>query len=158
MKVERTVLDIGSHWGYFCNELEKAGYQCTAVEADVSNYYFLDKLKKASGSRFESICGSVFDVVDGTKHYDVVLALNIFHHFLKTEEKYEMLKALLGRLDANEMFLQTHNPEEPQMEGAYKNYDGKSFADFVANSMGFSNVELLKEYENGRMMFKLSKV
>ena len=152
-----TVLDIGSHWGYFCVGLEKAGHTCTAIEADVANYYFLDKIKRAEQCKFKAVCASVFDFVNSDIHVDTVLALNIFHHFLKTEAGHANLVSLLGRLNFNEMFLQTHSPQEPQMEGSYKNYAGEEFAEFVMQHSGASKMDVLKRYDTGRIMFRLSK-
>lgn len=153
----QTVLDIGSHWGFFCSSLEGLGKQCTAVEADVSNFYFLNKLKIASGHKFKAVNASIFDFVKPGAEYDAVLALNIFHHFLKTEERYAMLVKMLGDLQAGEIFLQTHDPKEPQMEGSFMNPDGDDFARLVGELSGLGKVELIEKFSLGRNLYKLSR-
>jgi len=152
-----TVLDIGCHWGYFCGRFEDIGFEATGVEADVSNYYFLEKLKRANNHHFISCNQSIFDVITTPTSYNVVLALNIFHHFIKSEEQHEQLVTLLQNLNADVLYLQTHNPEEPQMKGAFKNYDSNEFSGFVMQHGQFTESVVLQEYDNGRVLFKLSK-
>lgn len=153
----KTVLDIGSHWGFFCGELEKLGYHCTAVEGDIQNYYFLEKLRVANGHKFEVINQSIFDFLESPKHFDLVLALNIFHHFLKSEELFNKFKKMLNALSMKTMLLQTHSPAEPQMQGSYVNFSGYQFAEFIVNNSCLKNVELIHEYPNGRVIFKISE-
>lgn len=153
----KSLLDIGSHWGYFCSSFEEIGIDCTAVEGDVSNFYFLDKIRVAEAHHFKAVNQSIFDYVAHYMNFDVVLALNIFHHFIKTRERFEQFKILLSRLDMHEMFLQTHSTDEPQMQNSYLNYDANQFADFVIEHTKLKKKETLVEYENGRVLFKLSK-
>jgi hypothetical protein len=87
----------------------------------------------------------------------VVLALNIFHHFIKTKEKHQQLVDLLNNLDMNEMYLQTHSPDEPQMVNSFKNYDAEEFAHFVTANSCLNKIQKLVEYDSGRKLFKLSR-
>ena len=41
----KSILDIGSHWGSICYDLEKEGYDVTAVERNVAHYTCLVYLK-----------------------------------------------------------------------------------------------------------------
>jgi hypothetical protein len=34
------LLDIGAHWGYFCQKFTEIGFQCTAIEDSPKNLYF----------------------------------------------------------------------------------------------------------------------
>ena len=63
--------------------------------------------------------------------YDVILALNIVHDFLKKEDRHNKLIAMLGRMRVREMIFQSHNPDEPQMAGAYRNYSPDEFVQFI---------------------------
>ena len=102
-----TMLDIGSHWGYFCHHFEDIGFDCMAVESDARNAYFLRKLRDASDKKFNVFEGSIFDYpLDGK--IDVVLALNIFHHFVKRAETRDQLAAFLERLTFGEMYVGIH--------------------------------------------------
>ncbi|WP_416305797.1 methyltransferase domain-containing protein [Neptunicella sp. SCSIO 80796] len=151
------VLDIGSHWGRACAVLEQRGHECVAVEGNITSFYFLERIKKIEGHRFTPVCENIFDFVSEPKSYDVVLALNIFHHFIKTEELYEKLVTLLSRLDVAQLFLQTHNPQEPQMLGAFKNFEGEEFCQFVVEHSCLNKARWLAEIGSGRHLYVLEK-
>lgn len=136
-----TVLDIGTHWGQFPHWLEDKGYVVTAVEHAPKHAYIARGLRDICGKRFTVIEGSIFQVKP--LKYDIVLALNIFHHFLKTREGYDNLLALLPRLDTPLMFFQSHVPTEKQMEGAFTNMDQEEFSQFVKTQAGFAHIELI---------------
>lgn len=151
------LLDIGSHWGYFCHQFEALGFDCVAVEPDRKNIYYLKLLRKASNVDFNvSECG-VFDL-KGSLHFDLVLALYIFHHFLKTEESYSSLKEFLKKLDARHMFFSTHSVDEPQMKGAYKNFSPEDFSDFVMEYSGMTEKKCLWSDGSGRKLYLLSRL
>lgn len=156
-KAGSTVLDIGSHWGRACAVLEEKGHVCTAVEGHIGNFYFLNRIRQVENRKFTAVNQSIFDFVDSPMNFDVVLALNIFHHFLKTESAYEQLKALLQHLEMNEMFLQTHHSDEPQMKGAYKNYIDEEFAEFVVKHSCLSRYSHVSNLGAGRKLFHLTK-
>ena len=86
------LLDIGANLGYFCHRFEEMGLDCYAVENHPPTLYFLKRLARAENRRFKIITESVFNSSEiRTYHFDIVLALNIFHHFLKTQADYEKL-------------------------------------------------------------------
>jgi len=153
---EGEILDIGAHWGYFCHKFEEEGFKCYAVENDPNHIYFLKKLKKAENRNFEIIEKSIFEYREKTK-FDVVLALNIFHHFLKEKKSYFQLIELLRRLDMNIMFFEPHIFKEPQMRGAYINYTPEEFVKFILKNSCLNKAELIGEAENGRPIYKLSR-
>ena len=148
-----TLLDIGSHWGYFSHKFEEIGFHCYAVESSPRNVYFLKKLKDAENREFEVINRSIFEYREKSD-FDVVLAMNIFHHFLKKKELYFKLIELLKRLKMKELFLQTHRYNEAQMEGAYKNYSPEEVVDFVLEHSCLDKAKLIGE-EDGRPIYKL---
>ena len=149
-----TLLDIGCEWGYFCHCFEEAGFDCTAVERNVRPQYFLKKLKEALHRRFDVVGESIFDL-RGTLRYDIVLALNIFHHFLKTEELYHQLIDLLNRLDVSVMYFGPHNPDESQMSGSYQNLDHSEFVQFVVDHSVLNKQKLLGHSRDGRPLYKI---
>lgn len=150
-----TVLDIGSHWGYFCHRFEEAGFDCYAIENAAVHGYFLDKLKRAERRRFHIIHGDVFDLHEKVD-FDIVLALNIFHHFIKKQSTYKQLKKFLQRLDMKVMFFQAHNPDEPQMKEAYRNFNGEEFTTFIMENSCLNDVRQIGVGEDGRLIYKLS--
>jgi hypothetical protein len=149
------LLDIGANWGYFCQQFEAIGFKCYAVENDQTNIYFLKKLKRANNNTFKIISKSIFDY-DGIEKisFNVVLALNIFHHFLKNEIDYNKLIIFLKTLKVQELYFQPHNPTEPQMNNAYKNYSEKDFVNFILENSTLSHVEQIFKGEYGRNIFK----
>jgi len=149
-----TLLDIGAHWGYFCHRFEETGFTCCAVERDPGNVYFMRRLARAENRQFTIIEGSVFDYREKS-HFDVVLALNIFHHFLKTRELRGQLVRLLRRLDANEMFFEPHNPSEAQMKGAYANHEPDEFADFILEHSNLDQSTWIGTASDGRRLYRL---
>lgn len=150
------LLDIGANWGYFCHRFEKLGFDCYAVEFDPENRYFLEKLKTAEGREFKVIAQSILDY-DEKSSFDVVLALNIFHHFLKREDVHRALVDFLQRMDMSMMIFQPHHTSEPQMTEAYRNYEPDEFVQFVSKHSGFKHSELIGKAEDKRPIYKLWK-
>jgi hypothetical protein len=148
-----TLLDIGSNWGYFCHKFEEEGFHCYAVENNPVDLYFLRKLKKAENRTFEIIDKSIFEYREKF-NFDVVLALNILHHFLKKKDSYFKLIELLNRLKMSELYFQTHRADENQMRDAYKNYSPEEFVDFILENSCLDEAKLIGE-ENGRLIYKL---
>jgi len=150
------LLDIGCHWGYFCHQFEEEGFECYCVEKSRLNLYFLEKLKRAGNKKFEIIPYSVFEIPEDTLvECDVVLALSVFHHFIKKEKIYKNLVKFLNVLKGKEMFFEPHNPEEPHMKEAYKNFTNDEFADFIIKNSHFSNFEIIGYSEVGRPLYKI---
>lgn len=148
------LLDIGANWGYFCHRFEEEGFDCYAVESDARNRYFMEKLKIAENKKFKIIYGSIFDYNDKTD-FDVVLALNIFHHFIKTEETYYKLIDLLNRLDMRAMFFQAELPDSPQMLGAYRNFNCGEFVDFILENSNLNEATYIGETKDRRPIYML---
>jgi hypothetical protein len=89
--------------------------------------------------------------------FDVVLALNIFHHFLKTKKSFSQLKDLLENLEVDELFFEPHRYEDGQMKDAYVNYTEAEFVDFLLRHLSLRKSEAIYTARNGRTVFKLSK-
>jgi len=150
-----TVLDIGSNWGYFCHKFEDLGFDCYAVELNYRWLYFLKKLKEAGNKRFEIIPRSVFDIK--RKRYDIVLALSVFHHFLRSEVLYNKLTRLLGELDMKVMFFEPHETGHG-FPGAYIDYSETEFVDYILQNSCLSKYKLLGRTERGRNLYLLSSL
>ncbi|MBM3156038.1 MAG: hypothetical protein FJ004_01980 [Chloroflexi bacterium] len=152
----QTLLDIGAHWGYFCHKFEEEGYKCFAVEQDGEHLYFMRKLRRAENKEFAIISDSILDMGEkGSLEYDVVLALAIFHHFLKTERLFNKLKTLLGNLHCNEVFFLPHAYNDPQMAGAFVNFTPEQFVQFILENSRLTEYKLIGHCEGGRPLYKL---
>lgn len=147
------LLDIGAHWGYFCHKFEEIGFNCAAIEDSPKNLYFLRKLKRAGNASFKIINKSIFDSED-VLNFDVVLALNLFHYFLKEEELYYKLRKLFNRLKVREMYIQTDEPEEIKTRTRYKNDSPEEFVDFIIKNSNFAKADCIGEVR-GNKIYKL---
>jgi cyclopropane fatty-acyl-phospholipid synthase-like methyltransferase len=150
------LLDIGAHWGYFSNQFEGLGFNCDAVENDNTNIYFLEKLRRADNKSFTIIPKSIFDYKE-IYHidFDIVLALNIFHHFLKTEDSYRKFIELLHKLRMKEMYFEPHNPEEYKQTKVYKNFTEEEFVQCILQNTTLKKAQQIGTAQDGRKIFKL---
>jgi 2-polyprenyl-3-methyl-5-hydroxy-6-metoxy-1,4-benzoquinol methylase len=146
----KSVLDIGSLFGYMCYKFENDGFSCTAVENSKKYLYIMKKLKDANELKFKIFEDTVFNLQD--KEHDVVLALNIFHHFLKTEKSFNSFKDLLSTLKFRQMFVQFHIYDEEQMKNAFCNFTNEQFLEFINQHTGKTINTLIGE-ENGRKIY-----
>jgi 2-polyprenyl-3-methyl-5-hydroxy-6-metoxy-1,4-benzoquinol methylase len=150
------LLDIGAHWGYYCHKFEEIGFNCYAVENDRMHLYFLQKLKRAENRKFEILSKSIFECPEVENlHFDVVLSLNIFHHFLKEKDSYLKLLHLLKNLKMKEMYFEPHQTNAPQMQGAYKNYSEEEFVEFILQTSRLNRADCIGRARDGRGIYKI---
>lgn len=149
-----TALDLGAHFATFSHWLEDAGYKVTAVEHSPLYAEVARQVRDLTGKTFEVIEGSIFDLPE--LNYDVVLALNIFHHFLKTQKRFEAFEALLDRMRCKVMFFESHVESEAQMKDAYRNMKPQEFAEFIGGRTGLSDISVIGQ-DRRRTVFKLAR-
>lgn len=153
----KSVLDIGSHWGYFCSRLEKdLNKECVAVEVSEKHFYFLEKLKTAMNCNFNAVNENIFSFIDKNYKFDVIIALNIFHHFLKTEHLFNKFLKLLNKIESREMFFQSHKFHENQMKNSFFNLKPQEFAEFIVKNSKYNNFQEIGDF-NGRKLFHIYK-
>ena len=152
------LLDIGANFGYFCHRFEDEGFTCHASENWPRELYFLRKLRAIGKKNFAILDESVLtcEKVRETK-FDVVLALSVFHHFLKTRESFDLFVDMLRHLHTEEIFFQPHLPEDPQMRDVYRNLGNEEFVLLVQNNTGLQHCQLIGEFLEGRKLYRLSK-
>lgn len=151
------VLDIGAHFGYFSHRFEELGHDCVAVESHADICYFLRKLHAAQERKFRIVEESIFSFVERERPvFDTVLALSILHHFIKQESSYNQLVKLLNTLETREMIFEPHCPAEPQMRGAFRNFDSGAFVNFILENSRLTRAEKIGVAKDGRELFRLS--
>lgn len=153
MKKGATILDIGSLFGYMCHRAELDGYVCTACETD-SRYLNIMKTCHAAYDMKFQILNKNFLEIDNVE-YDVIFALNIFHHYLKTQNKFEQLVNFLKRCKFKELYIQCHDENEPQMLGSYKNLKSEDFASLICQYTNKRDFNFIGE-EAARKIYKIS--
>mgnify|MGYP001206977612 CR=1 FL=1 len=155
--LNKELIDIGTHWGHMSHKFEDLGFKCTAVEKLTSNIHYLENIRNACGKTFDIWQGNIFDYPDIEK-MDVILALNIFHHFCKTEDDHNEFIKLLNRMNAEIMLFQAHRHNPPgQMEGAFRNYNETEFVEFISKNTGLNKWEKLGVAADKRPLYKLWK-
>lgn len=147
---EGTVLDIGSYFGYFASRFEDLGFACYAVEPDPENLAVLKRYRDMHGKRFTVWESSLFDIE--RFDFDIVLALNIFHHLVKARQDYERLVDFLGKLKCQAMYF------EPQAtsDDAYRVFTDEEFIDFVLEHTDLKQVRLLGRARERRDVYLLT--
>lgn len=150
------LLDIGAKWGYYCHRFQDEGFDCCAVEDSQVNLYFLWKLRRAENKRFRTIAKSVLESPEvRNTQFSGVLALNVFHHFLKTRASYDGLVDLLRDLRTGELFFQPHATDEAQMQCAYKNYAADEFVEFLLEHSRLERAKCIGLTQDGRPLYRL---
>jgi len=151
------VLDIGANLGYFCRKFEELGFNCYAVEANMYYFYFLKKLKKAENKKFKIIPVSIFNYRKKQQiKFDVILALFIFHHFLKRRNTFFNLVKLLNRIKVKELFFGAHNPKSFQYKKVYKNFTPDQFVNFILENSCLNKAKLIGKTKTDRYLYKLT--
>lgn len=147
-----SLLDIGSLFGYICYRGELDGFNCTACEIDDNYLSVMKKLHKGYNMNFEIITSSFLDM--NIVEYDIVVALNILHHFLKRPYEFNKLEKFLEKCKFKEMFVQFHEQGESQMIGSYKDFSPEEFSNFILEKTKKENCILIGE-EMNRKIYKI---
>ena len=157
--VKGSLLDVGAYFGYFCHKFEDLDFNCIAVEKIPELSKIAESIKKAVGKKFKIINGDILEPKISTKigfNYDVVLLLNILHHFLKEEYYYKDMTNWLRNLKTKIIFFEPHLPSEDQMKDAYINYDNNEFLQYIIKQTGKSNYQAIHLSADGRTLFMIT--
>ena len=151
LPIGSTLVDIGSLFGNICYQAELEGFNCTAIEIDNKYLNVMRRLHKSYEMNYKIIEESFFDV---EFDFDIIVAFNIFHHFLKTEDLYNKLRNFLNSIKFKELFIQVHSINESQMKSAFLNLTPEEFINFIKTETNKNEVEYLYEL-NGRKIYKI---
>lgn len=144
-----TLLDIGSLFGYIPYRAELDGYKCAACEIDDNYLSVMRMLHNGYDMNYEILTNSFLDL--DSVEYDVIIAFNILHHFLKRSYEFSRLEIFLEKCRFKEMFLQVHEDGEAQMIGAYKGFSPEEFSEFVREKTNKRNCVLIGEEMNRKI-------
>ncbi len=149
---DSTLLDIGSLFGYICYRSELDGYISTACEIDENYLSVMTNLHKAYEMNYKIINSSFLELE--VVEYDIIIAFNILHHFLKRIYEFNKLEKFLEKCKFKEMFIQVHEQGEAQMIGAYKDFSPDEFTSFILEKTNKKNCILIGE-EMNRKIYKI---
>jgi SAM-dependent methyltransferase len=154
-------VDIGCNLGYFCHELEDLGYSCFGIEYLPDVAYSAKKIAVSEKRNLKILIGDAlaketFDGID-TSDISIVMALNIFHHFIKTESGYARLREFMKRIRINTMFFEPHCQDDPQMQGVFSNPSPEDFVSMIRSWGNFQSVVPIYLADDGRIVYKLSR-
>ena len=151
------VFDIGAKFGYFCHILEDKGFDCYAIEENRDYAFFLKKLKILEEKKFKIITKSIFEFNKNQDlFFDVVLALNRFHGFLKTRESYLNLINFLKRLKVKELFFGTYDLSKFRNRNFYRNYSSEQFVNFIIENSCLNKAEFIGKTKDSRKLYKFT--
>ena len=140
----KKALDIGSNMGYFSQKLEIVGFETYSLEHEINLIQILKETKKIRKYKYKIIEKDMFEWKNKNKtKFEIVLALSVFHHYLKDKFLYEKLKIFLNNLNTKILILETHNIKEKQMRNSYKNFTSKEFVNFIKIEGNFKKIKKL---------------
>ena len=146
-------LDIGAHWGFWCQQLERVGFECVGLELVLRHAYFAERIRNATGCHYRILSTSLFD--HAPRDYDLVIALYIFHHLTKTKGRYQQLVAYLRSLNLRAMIFGSHNHDQPAMQSAYRNFTPNEWIDFLLENSRLTRATHLGTEAGRREIFLL---
>lgn len=145
-----TALDIGAYFGYFCHRLEDLGFECFAVEMDRPNLRVLNRYRRIMGRRFTVWEKSIFEIE--RSEYDLVIALNVFHHLVRTMKGHDALIRFLQGLKCKAMFFETGK----NIADAYKRFSDDEFIDFIFQHSVLKCSKKIGRAKEGRDVYLLT--
>jgi SAM-dependent methyltransferase len=152
----KKIIDIGANLGYFCHRFEDIGYDCCGVGIGKEELYFMQKLNRAENKQFFIIEDSILDYQTSQDiQFDIVLALNIIHHFLRNKTNFNNLIFFLRRLKCKELFFEPHIPEEEQKVNSFKNFPPDEFAEFIKENTNLKRVDKIYQCPDERYIYKI---
>jgi len=154
-----SLLDVGAYFGYFSHKFEELGFKCVAVEISLEISEVAEKIKTSIDKNFEIITDNILDTIisyQADNNHDIVLLLNILHHFLKEEYKYKEMTKWLKNLKAKVIYFEPHLPSEDQMQDAYLNYNNKEFLNYLLKHTGKTNYKKIYQADDGRPLYMIT--
>lgn len=149
-----TALDVGSHWGYFASRLEDIGYRVTANEYSRKHRYFLEAIRDASGRTFAIMPENILEA--GPLDFDIIMALNIFHHFLKSRQAFDAFQGMLARTRCRTMIYQAHSlTERAKLDVAGLFLEPEAMVALLSERLKLPEVTLIA-VARGRRIYKLA--
>ncbi len=149
-----TLLDIGANWGYFSHRFEDMGFECTALEENERDRYYLERLKRAERRRFVVTPGKDAVVGENGGDYDMVLLLDGSREYLADDAALERLRHMLDEITMKEMYVQLP-PVNGKIAASLGGLGNDQLAGAIADRTCLSEIRLIGNAEDGSPIYRI---
>ncbi len=150
-----TLLNIGARTGFFCLKFEQEGFDCYAVEENPEYLYLLKKIKKVEKKKFKIIPESILEYNKNQElKFDIVLLLNRFHHYLRSEESYMKFFDFLRRINMKELLFCLPHKKEIQYPKTFQDFDSNHIIKMIIENSCLSESIVIGKTKKGRAIYK----
>jgi hypothetical protein len=150
------LLDIGLDLGCLSHRFEEEGFECYAVEDTPDRLRLLSGLRRAENRAFKTLGESWLDCAEvRSTHFNVTIALNSFHRFLDTPERYNKLVDFLGNLKTEELFFEPRHSGKLEMRGAHRDYTPGEFVEFLLAKSRLTSAQCIGTTIDGTPLYQL---
>ncbi|RZK24043.1 MAG: hypothetical protein EOO43_07830 [Flavobacterium sp.] len=163
----KSVIDIGSYYGWFVDQFKRNGAHAFGLERDFSACRLSMELHSLKET--ELLNKPLEDFIENdTKNYDIMIFLSVLHHFA-LKKSYLTAEYVIKKLSEKTndiMFFDTGEEHETMFNSSLKGWNEKTITDFILNNSDFTEVIPLGRDEDGvgkyignyqRMLFVLKK-
>lgn len=135
--------------GYFSHRFEEHGFECTESNVSENELQFVEKLRNAGQKRFEIIPGSILDTPPELK-FEVVLAIDVFHYFLKTESLFVGFIKFLKSLKTKSLIFRHNIGQDMYTERSFRHFKPSEFVNIISENTALKRSEVIaKEKDEG---------
>ena len=149
-----SVFDAGSHWGVVSYHLAQKGFKCVAMEKNTDTYNVMRKIQKLPGKSFKTIKKDVLSVESNTISTDILLLLNLVHHFQMKKDTFNKFIAFLDKLDTKEIFYHAHKNGDKWSTSSAMNLKPKEVLEIISKTSGLTKIDNLATLK-GRSLYHL---
>jgi len=151
----KTVVDFGAHYGETSLEFALLGKEVTAIEKSQRKINVIMEYCRINGNLFKVVNTSINKYVKDHNVFDTLIALNIFHHMLKTKERYGAFLKMMKSLRIGDAFFQPPNEKEDRIQSDYKKLSQDDFAELIKGLLRLNKIEKIGVF-NERNLYYIS--
>ena len=139
-------INVGLSFGYLSHRFEDNGFNCIEVNLASDDFLFITKLKKASEKKFV-ILNNFSEYLNKHK-IEVVLAIDVLHHFLKSKQDFLNLITQISRLNTDAFIFNLPLQKNCAEKFCYKHLDAVDITSMIQNSIQLNQLDLIKSNIN----------
>jgi hypothetical protein len=163
----KSVIDIGSYYGWFVSQFKKQGADAHGLERDFSACRLSMELHSLNENEIHNMPLEDF-LENNHEKYDIIIFLSVLHHFAlgKSYLSAEHVIRKLSEKTNDLMFFDTGEEHESMFNSTLINWNEKTITEFILKNSEFTQVIPLGRDEDGvgkysdnykRMLFALKK-